>query len=91
MNRLELHRQLVRYANGDLSTQALSEWAAQQIMENDNAGEALPEAEREFLQSYLEHCLFSVEPAFPLTPRNARALIELLTRGEDPWARPLPE
>ena len=56
------------------------------MMENDNAPDSIiTDEERDFLQGYLEHLLFSVEPAFPLTVETIKELLERLLANRPAW------
>jgi hypothetical protein len=84
VTRIELRLQLERYLRGQISTGELHVWAKSRILENQNVA-SMEVSEREYLEGFLEHCVFSVEPQFELTSEAVHDLLARLLVGAPAW------
>jgi len=84
MRRAELSQQLIRWLNGALSAEQMSEWAGHAILETENAQPRLPVGEHDFLSQILDECALTVEPQFELTPERTKELLRQLAEAPEP-------
>ena len=84
MTRGDLAQQLLRWLNGALSPQELSEWAAHMMIENDNVRPRMPVGEHDFLDAILQECALSVEPQFVLTSERTQDFLKQLATEAEP-------
>jgi hypothetical protein len=85
VTRGELQIQLERAVRGGVTPAELVAWARVQIVENDNDRPWVPAGEREYLQGFLEHCLFATEPRFELGRRDIEDLLNRLLANMPAW------